>query len=338
MKFYDFVDKPPAIGKLVIIEGTERELADRALEIILDRLLPPEVRELNLQRFGPDDVGDAARIREAAAAMPFLAERRVTVIGDAQSLKAQPRREVWAAAQDLPEGNTLVILDLLLPRSQRPEAFGALAGRAALRIDTTATGDARARFIAETLAAMGVTAEPRAVDALVRSSADLASVRNDLEKLSLSGKKITLAELESESLSIEDPKAYRYASALVEGRIAEALEIAHELFANAPRNAAVPLLSALATECGYLWELARSGGTIPERARWRENALRPTARRVGERRARIAYERAVRGVEAIVTGRAGSDPDEQRTFVERISVELSAMSSRPRNSKITSGA
>jgi hypothetical protein len=47
---------------------------------------------------------------------------------------------------------------------------------------------------------------------------------------------------------------------------------------------------------------------------------------VGERRARIAYERAVRGIEAIVTGRAGSDPDDYRALVDRISVELSKLS------------
>ncbi|MGC1759131.1 MAG: hypothetical protein WA742_07230, partial [Candidatus Cybelea sp.] len=58
MKFYDFLDKQPAIGKLVVIEGTERVLAERALEVVLDRLLPVEVRELNLARFTADDAGE----------------------------------------------------------------------------------------------------------------------------------------------------------------------------------------------------------------------------------------------------------------------------------------
>lgn len=257
--------------------------------------------------------------------MPFLADRRVVVMTDAQALKAQPRRDLWDAAQQVPEGNTLVILDLVSPRSERPKALGALAGRSALRIDTTAGEDVRARFIEETLQRLGAKAEPRAIDELASSSADLASVRNDLEKLALGGKKITVKDLETESLSIEDPKAYKYASALVEGRIAEALDIAHECFAG-DRGAAIPLLSALATECSYLWELARIGGELPARARWRERVLRPLARRVGERRARVAYERAVRGMEAIVTGQAGSNPDDYRTLVERISVELSGMS------------
>lgn len=326
MKFYEFTDKQPAIGKLVIVEGTERALAERALEILLDRLLPPDLRELNLQRFGPDDVGDAVRIREAVQAMPFLADRRVVVVADAQVLKAQPRRDLWDAALEVPEGNTLIILDLLAPRTQRPQPFGAIAGRSALRIDTTAGEEVRARFVDETLAHLDAKADGRVVGELVRSQSDLAAVRNDLEKLALLGKKITFADLERESLAIEDPKAYKYASALVEGRIGEALDIAHECFAGDPRGAAIPLLSALATECSFLWELSREGGELPARARWRERSLRPVARRVGERRARIAYERAVRGIEAIVTGQAGNDPDDHRTLIERVSVELSGMS------------
>lgn len=326
MKFYDFVDKTPAIGKLAIVEGTERVLADRALDMLLDRLLPIEVRELNLQRFGPEDVGDSARVREAVQAMPFLSDRRIVVVTDTQSLKAQPRRDLWEAAQSVPEGNTLILLDLVGPKSKRPEPLGALAGRSALRIDTTAGEEVRERFVGETLAALGATAEPRVIDILARSEADLAAIRNDLEKLALTGKKITFKDLESETLSIEDPKAYKYASALVEGKTAQAFAIAHEMFSNEPRGAAIPLLNALATECGFLWEMARKGGELPSRAKWRERVLRPLAARVGERRAKVAYERALRGVEAIVTGQAGNDPDDHRALVDRISAELASIS------------
>jgi DNA polymerase III delta subunit len=326
LKFYDFLDKEPAIGRVVVIEGTQRVLADRALEVLLDRLLPPAVRELNLARFSADEAVDAPRVAEALQAMPFLADRRVVVVLDAQTMRATSRRDLWEVAQGVPEGSTLVLLDLLSPRGKGPQSFGVLAGRAALRIDTTAGEEIRARFVEETLARLNAKADARVVDELARSEADLAAVRNDLEKLALLGKKITLKDLEREALSIEDPKAYKYASALAEGRIVQALAIAHELFADEPRNAAVPLLSALATECMSLWELARPGGELPARARWRERVLRPIARRVGERRARIGYERAVRGLEAIVTGRAGNDPDDHRALVDRISAELAGLS------------
>ncbi len=328
MKFYDFIDKQPKIGGLVIIEGTERVLAERALEVLLDRLLPPDMRDLNLERVPASEWTDAGRVRDALNAMPFLADRRVVVVTDAQTLKAQPRRDLWDAAQSVPDGNTLIVSDLLSPKSQRPQAFGALAGRGATRIDTTANEEARTRFIKEFLDALDATAEPRVISELSRSEADLAAVRNDLEKLALAGKKITFKDLEAESLSIEDPKAYRYASALVEGKVAEAMEIAHELFSNDPRGAAMPLLSALATECGLLWEMARPGGELPARARWRERVLRQLASRIGERRAKVAFERAVRGMESVVTGQAGNDPEDHRTLVERITAELSALSRR----------
>ncbi len=328
MKFYEFVDKAPEIGRLVVIEGTEQTLAERALDVVLDRLLPIEFRDLNLARIAAADVGDAAGVREAVRAMPFLAERRVVAVSDVQTLRAQERRDLLEAAQSAPDGNTLVVTDLLSPRSQRPQSFGALAGRAALRIDTTATEEVRRRFVEETLVRLGAKAEQRAVAALVASSADLAAVRGDLEKLCLGGKRIGLDDLERESLVVDDPKAYRYAGALVEGRIAEAFSIVEELFAIDPRGAAIPLLSALATEYALLWDLARPGGTIPQRLQWRERALRPIARRVGASRARNAYERAVRGVEAIVTGRAGSDPADYRTLVERISAECAMLGRR----------
>ncbi len=326
MKFYDFLDKAPAIGRLVIVEGTEQALAQRALDRLIERLLPPEMRDLNLVRVDADGVGDAACVREAVQAMPFLAQHRVVVVNEAQTLRAQERRDLWEVAQSVPEGNTLAIVDLLPARSQRPRPFGAIAGRAALRIDTTANVETRRRFVLETLQQLEASAAPAVVSALTESVADLAAVRNDLEKLALSGKKITLADLERESLSAPDPKAYRYASALVEGKTAQALDIVGELFALDPRGAAVPLLSALAAEYALLWDLARPGGRVPARLQWRERILRPIARRVGEARARNAYERAVRGVEAIVTGRAGSDPDDYRTLVERISAECTALS------------
>jgi DNA polymerase III delta subunit len=323
VKFYDFADKRPSVGKLVIIEGTERVLAERALELVIDRVLPPDMRDMNLERFPASSLDSTSRLREAVQSMPFLANSRVIAVTDAQTLKAAMRRDLWDVAENVPEGNTLIICDLLSPRSQRPQPFGAMAGRSAMRIDTTANEEVRTRFIGETLAELGASAEARVVDALARSEADLASVRNDLQKLALAGKKISYKDLEQESLTVEDPKAYQYAGALVEGRVADAMQIAHEMFAN-DRNAAVPLIYALATECGYLWELAREGGAIPARIRWRERVLRPIASRVGEQRARRAFERAVSAFDSIVTGKV-EDPE---LVVDMLTAELSALSAR----------
>lgn len=328
MKFYDFLDKEPPVGRLVVIEGGERVLAERALEVLLDRLLPAEVRELNLSRFSPEEAAESGRVSEAIQAMPFLADRRVVVITDTQTMRAQPRRDLWEVAQSVPDGSTLILLDLLAPRGKGPQSFGVLAGRSALRVDTTAGEETRGRFVEETLLRLNAKADARVVEELARSSAELAAVQNDLEKLALTGKKITVHDLEREALAIPDPKAYKFANAVVEGKTALALRIAGEMF-ETDRGAAIPLLSALAGACKNLWELARpGGGRLYGRDQWNERVLRPLAPRVGERRARQAYRRAVHGIESIVTGKVGSDPEEHRTLVDRLSVELAKLARR----------
>lgn len=320
MKFYDFLDKAPKIDGLVVIEGTDSVLAQRALEVLFDRLIPADMRALNLDVIDGPATDDLARtVADAAAAMPFLADRRVVAVRGCERLRAQPRRDLWAVAEAVPAGNTLILEDLLPLKRTQPEPFGALAGRKALRIDTTLTADARDRFVRETLQRLGAQAEPRAIAAMAESDADLGAIGNDLEKLALTGTKITLADLERESLAIENPKAWHYAAALVEGRAAEALAIAFDLFSTDPRGAAIPLVSALATDLSLIWELARpGGGELPARHRWRERALRVLARRIGERRARYGYEAAVRGFEAVVTGRI----DDPRTMIELLTAEV----------------
>lgn len=312
MRFYDFIDKAPAIGRLVVVEGVERILAEQAVAAIIERQLAPAERELNVDRFDASELSSFAPVEAAVAALPFLGATRIVIVKDAQALRAEPRRALITVAGTVPAGNTLVIEDLLSPASKRPEPLGKLLGRAALRIDTTPTPDARERFVRETLAALGAKAEPAALAVLVDGDADLAGVRTDLEKLALLGATIALDDVMREALVTADVRAYRYASAAVAGRTAEALSLAHELFSSDPRGAAIPLLAALAAEYGLVWELARPGGELPPRARWRERELSTVARRLGQRRARLGFERAVRGFEAIVTGRA----DDPRTVVE----------------------
>jgi len=304
VKFYEFVDKRPAIGKLVVVEGVERLFSEFALETIVDIALPPDERALNLDRFVASEVASFGAIEAAVSAFPFLGTRRVVIVRGAHELRADPRRALAAVAGRVPDGNTLVIEDLVSPAAKRPEPLSKSFGRTALRIDTTPSADARDRFVRETLAAVGATAEPAAIAALVNGPADLAGVRTDIEKLALGGSPITLKNVAEETLASDDVRAYQFASAAVAGRSAEALALAHEMFATDPRGAAIPLLSALAQEYSLVWEIARPGGSLPAKARWRERDLRAAARTLGERRAKLGFERAVRGFEAVVTGRA----------------------------------
>ena len=86
---------------------------------------------------------------------------------------ARPRGASCGRSREaVPAGNTLVLEDLVAPvRKAKPEPFGSLAGRRALRIDTTPSPPARRRFVNETLARLGATAEPRVIAALAASDA-----------------------------------------------------------------------------------------------------------------------------------------------------------------------
>jgi len=272
VKFYDFLDKNPKLDGLVVIEGDDAVLAQRALDVVLDRLLPEDMRALNCDVFdGPEAEAIGRSVGDAVNAMPFLAERRVVVVRNCQRLRAQPRRDLWAVAENVPSGNTLVLEDLFPPaKATKPEPFGRLAGRKAVRIDTTPNADVREQFVRETLERLGAKAQERVITMLAESETDIGAIRNDLEKLALGGGTITVADLERESLSIEDPKAWHYAAAVVEGPTAVALAIAFALFANVPRGAAIPLASSLAVAFALLWRLARpGGGALPPRHHWR---------------------------------------------------------------------
>ena len=320
MKFYDFIDKAPRIGPLVVIEGTEAALAERAIATVEERLLDPATRDLNGERFEATALESMSAVENACAALPFLGEARVIVVRGAQAMRAAPRRALWEVAQGVPAGNTLVIEDLQSPlKRTKPQTFGQLAGRDALRIDTTASADARARYVAEALADLRAAAEPAAVAAIANGDAPLAAVRTDLEKLSLGGERITLEDLKRESIAADDVKAYEVASALVEGRTGAALALAAEMFALDGRRAGPMLLDAVAREYRLVWEVARPGGEIPARMRWRERALRPIAARLGAAGARMGFERAVLAFEAIVTGRA----DDPRTVLTLLAASAS---------------
>jgi DNA polymerase III delta subunit len=307
MKFYEFLDKRPAIGRLVVVEGAERLLAERAVAAIVERVLEPAERDLNLDRFAAADVESFAPLEAAAAALPFLGSRRLIVFRGAHEMAVDRRRKLLAAAERVPESTTLVIEDLVSPAAKRPEPLGRLLGRAALRIDTTPSHEARARFLRETLADLGASAAPAAFAALMNEESDFGALRTDLEKLALAGATIELDDVERETLASKNVRAYKFAAAAAAGRLREALALAAEMFSNDPRGAAIPLFAALAAEYALVWEAARPGGELPPQARWRAGELGATARRIGQRGARRGFERAVRGFEAIVTGLA-DDP------------------------------
>ena len=88
MRYYDFLDKAPKIDGLVIIEGTDSVLAQWALDTLLDRLIPADMRALNLEVIDGPATDELARtVADSVAAMPFLAERRVVAVRGCERIR-----------------------------------------------------------------------------------------------------------------------------------------------------------------------------------------------------------------------------------------------------------
>lgn len=323
MKFYDFVEKAPKIPKIVVVEGAEPPLIERAIEIVTSRLVPLDMQQLNVERFSAPALDSFGPVGAALSAMPFLAEARVVIVRDAGALNVKARDALWSVADGIPEGNTLVLEDRPPAGKRTPAPLGK-GVRTVLRIDCDADSEARERYVQELLAQLGVTAERRLIGIIANGKSDLAALQTDLEKLAIGGATITLEDFERETIAVSDVKPYKYAAAVAEGRTAEALAIAAEIFENEPRDAVVPMLYALATEYGALWEAGRPGGEIPARLRWKERALRAGARRLGEPAARRGYALIVGAFESLVTGRVA----EPRQILEVLTAELGALAGR----------
>ena len=319
VKFYDFLERRRRSRVGRSSRAKTRARPARAGRV-LDRLLPADMRALNCDVSKARDrvIGRVGRRRGQSDAVLGRAAGR----GRAQLRRPCGRNRGAICGRSRGGSGRQhagARRSLRARKKTKPEPFGAQAGRKATRIDTTPNAEVRERFVRETLERLGAKAAAAGDRGAGRAATPTCgAIQNDLEKLALGGRTITIADLERESLSVEDPKAWQYASAVVEGRPADALAIAFELFANDPRGAAVPLASALAGEFALLWELARpGGGALPARHRWRERILRPIARRVGERRARNGYEAAVRGFEAVVTGRIDDPRGDDRAADRR---------------------
>lgn len=324
MKYYDFIDKAPKIGKVVVVEGDERPLVDSAIDRVTLQLVPGDLQTLNVERFSAPALESLGLVESALSAMPFLAQARVVVMRDCGQLNAKGREALWAITLRIPEGNTLILEDRPPAGKRAPAALGK-GVRTVLRIDCDADAQTRERFARELVERLGVSVEPRLIGIIAGGKSELAALQTDLEKLAIGSGNITLADFERETIAVSDAKAYKYAAALAEGNVAKAIEIAAECFENDARDAAIPMLYALATEYSAMWEAGREGGEIPARLRWKERALKASARRIGVRGAHAGYELVVGAFEAIVTGRVA----EPRQVLEVLTAELGALAAAP---------
>jgi len=162
------------------LHGEEDVLKDEAIRALVDRAVPSEGRDFNL------DVRSAAGLDPEAMhallnTLPMLAERRAVVLRGVEQLRKKSKpRDALLAYLDHPNPTTLLVL--VQADAEAPEAD--LASRATAVATQRLPPERAIRWVSHAAPTIGVAVDPAAAELLVGSvGADLGALRQELTKL-----------------------------------------------------------------------------------------------------------------------------------------------------------
>jgi len=235
VKYYEFLDKAANADGLVVIEGDRydpRPASPRGAARPADPARHAGAQPRRHRRACDRRPRTRRRRRDCGNAV-FSPSGASSLCAVANGLRAQPRARRLGGGRRCSGRKTRWSSKICSRRTRRRsrKPFGKLAGRKALRIDTTVNAEVRDRFVRETLAALGCVGGSRARSPRSPRAKPISARSPTTLRSSHSAARVTLADLERESLAVEDPKGRGTTrNALIEGRTSEALEIAFDLF------------------------------------------------------------------------------------------------------------
>ena len=109
---------PRAQTHLYLLQGEEDFLIEQALADLLDRLIPPEERALNLDVLHADDLPLADLITRIDT-LPFFGQRRVVVVKGADAWKPAEQERLAAYLEQGPPPSALILVAEALDRRRR---------------------------------------------------------------------------------------------------------------------------------------------------------------------------------------------------------------------------
>lgn len=171
------------LGSIYLFDGPEAFLKERAVEAIIDRLVPKEARDFNLERFDGNHC-TGGQIVTAAQGLPFLGDRRVIVVQAAEELAAADARAVGECLTDLPSSTCLLFL--WEGRAGLRDELPAKAGsNGAIVTCWTPFPNQLPTWIMNEARRRGKPIASDAAAALAESCGDLQQMVNEYDKLSL---------------------------------------------------------------------------------------------------------------------------------------------------------
>lgn len=126
-KFRAFLRSRPA-GAAFFLHGDEEQLREEALRLVVESYLDPATRDFNYDQLRGGDVSPE-EVASLTATPPMLAEYRVVVIRDVQSLSARGREVVESVVAATPAGLVLLLTGAI-PAGSRSKFYDALRSHA----------------------------------------------------------------------------------------------------------------------------------------------------------------------------------------------------------------
>lgn len=187
------------LKRVYLFDGPENWLKERAVARLIDTLLPPEARDFNLERLDAD-THEAGQALSSAQSLPFLADRRVVVVKNADEYAVADTRLLAEALPNLPETTCLVLVYNRRAES-RAELPAVVASQGDVVTFWTPFKKDMPSWIMGEAKRRGKPIEMDAAGLLAEACTDLQEVSNELDKLILfTGKK--------KAISYEDVQAH----------------------------------------------------------------------------------------------------------------------------------
>ena len=318
MGYRQFMASQAAIPRLVVIGGQEHMLAADVVKRVVETALPDEsLRPLNvdtLDALGLDDFGVLA---EKLGALPFLAERRIVSVRNVVELRNDDRIELRDAIPAIPEHAILIVDDCGEPKPQRGKApkdkvntsdFAA-AGQPGLIVLCTLDAAEREAYIQEYASALQVSVDAGARRYLAAFES-VYEIRNALDRLALTAKKISKAAAEEYVKPPGDPKLWDLGNAVGRGDLHGALRVLREMVTR-PEEATGPLIW-IAGDAQIAWELTcgatpQSWAAATGQSPFRAMKLWDFARKRNPQQARDNVRLTMRALEDSLTGKRVPD-------------------------------
>ncbi len=250
-----------------LLVGEEPLLRDDALAAIQDATLEDAATDFNLDRFS-GETATAAGVRDALAALPMMARRRLVVLRDPEGRRGSAKQLTDGLAELVPElanqdGSVLVVAAAKADKRQRwVKAFTDPA--AVVDCAPPKAGRSLTAFVRAEAKRQGVSLEKGVAELLAeRVGPQLLLMRQEIAKVALlagDGAKVGVAHAEASVGQLAEQPIWDLTDAIGDGRSADAVSLLGRMLdGGAP---APVVLGSLAAHFRKLLRLD-TGGRVP---------------------------------------------------------------------------